>query len=317
MNKINNEEGMKKNQKRNKIMKINNSLTVMTNTEMTENTEISENLSENENENFNFIDVGVSKGKNNFLNLGNKIIISPENSKKNEKFISEKNEINKKARERSRDKGSGGSRSGILLIRNEEREKLNFFDISPSTIPSLSRPAIALKKRNLEENGYLKINSIEIKPKFNFEKIDDSVDMIEIAKNKKKRKMEMLSRRESNIIYRVQLIQNEIIKNINIRKQLYYYGNKAITGDKKRLSKLDKNGISKETKRRINEITKENEKLKKKLNETYLKFREKKDFSDFGIYKNFFFFVGDFSDAFWNEVKKIIKRYVTFSTYAV
>ena len=50
-----------------------------------------------------------------------------------------------------------------------------------------------------------------------------------------------------------------------------------------------------------------NEKLIKKRYEIYLKYQQKSDFSDFGIYKNFFFLVGDISDSFWKEVGKIIK----------
>lgn len=180
----------------------------------------------------------------------------------------------------------------------------NFFDRNTGTIPSLSRPARALgRSATTNENEFLKINSLVIRP-------------TKIEKKRKNKKTEILSRRQSNIIYRVQIIQNEIINNIKQRKQLYYYGNKNIEMNSK-LSILDKNSITKETKRKINNLLEINESLKNQRYECYLKYQQKNDFSDFGFYKNFFFFVGDFSDAFWNEVRLIIKSGDEKPDYAV
>ena len=180
----------------------------------------------------------------------------------------------------------------------------NFFDRNTGTIPSLSRPARALgRSAKTNESEFLKINSLVIRP-------------TKIEKKRKNKKTEILSRRQSNIIYRVQIIQNEIINNIKQRKQLYYYGNKNIEMNSK-LSILDKNSITKETKRKINNLLEINESLKNQRYECYLKYQQKNDFSDFGFYKNFFFFVGDFSDAFWNEVRLIIKSGDEKPDYAV
>ena len=126
----------------------------------------------------------------------------------------------------------------------------------------------------------------------------------------------MLTRRQSNIVYRVQIIQNEIIKNFNLRKQLYYFGNKNVEMNGN-ISQMDKNSVTKETKRKIRALQEANEQLKRKRYEIYLKYNQKSDFSDFGIYKNFFFFIGDFSDAFWMEVRKIVKSGNEKPDYAV
>lgn len=187
-------------------------------------------------------------------------------------------------------------------------EKVNVFDRTPGTIPSLSRPAIALKTPSKEDdNEFLRINSIVIKPEF-LEK--------RIKAKKASKKVEMLTRRQSNIVYRVQIIQNEIIKNFNQRKQLYYFGNKNVEMNGN-ISQMDKNSVTKETKRKIRALQDANEQLQKKRYEIYLKYSQKSDFSDFGIYKNFFFFVGDFSDSFWMEVGKIIKSGNEKPDYAV
>ena len=121
-------------------------------------------------------------------------------------------------------------------------ERVNVFDMTPTTIPSLSRPAMALKVRGKENNDeFLRINSIVIRPEFLEKKL----------KNKKNlKKIEMLTRRQSNIVYRVQIIQNEIIKNFNLRKQLYYFGNKNVEMNGN-ISQMDKNSVTKETKRKI------------------------------------------------------------------
>ena len=186
-------------------------------------------------------------------------------------------------------------------------EVLNIFDRNTGSIPSLSRPARALgRSATTNENEFLKINSLVIRP----------IKSTKIEKKRKTKKTEILSRRQSNIIYRVQIIQNEIINNIKQRKQLYYYGNKNVEMNGK-LSILDKNSITKETKRKINNLLKINESLKKQRYECYLKYQQKNDFSDFGFYKNFFFFVGDFSDAFWNEVRLIIKSGDEKPDYAI
>lgn len=208
-------------------------------------------------------------------------------------------------------------------------ENLNIFDTLPSTIPSLSRPAIALKTRksknksnknnggawysnNVDRNSindddeddddqFLKVNSIAIRPR--------SVTMNEALKKERKKSSDMnqmLTRRQSNIVYRVQCIQNEIIRNLNTKRQLYYFGNKNVDMNSN-LSLFDKNNITKENKRKIRKIDESNEKLIKIRYEIYLKYQQKSDFSDFGIYKNFFFLVGDISDSFWKEVGKIIK----------
>ena len=208
-------------------------------------------------------------------------------------------------------------------------ENLNIFDTLPSTIPSLSRPAIALKTRksknksnknsggawysnNVDRNSindddeddddqFLKVNSIAIRPR--------SVTMSQALKKERKKSSDMnqmLTRRQSNIVYRVQCIQNEIIRNLNTKRQLYYFGNKNVDMNSN-LSLFDKNNITKENKRKIRNIDESNEKLIKKRYEIYLKYQQKSDFSDFGIYKNFFFLVGDISDSFWKEVGKIIK----------
>ena len=185
----------------------------------------------------------------------------------------------------------------------------NFFDRNTGTIPSLSRPARALgRSATTNENEFLKINSLIIRP--------TKLSKIEKKLKNKNKKVDILSRRQSNIIYRVQIIQNEIINNIKQRKQLYYYGNKNVQMNSN-LSILDKNSITKETKRKISNLLKINETLKKKRYECYLKYQQKMDFSDFGYYKNFFFFVGDFSDAFWNEVRLIIKSGDEKPDYAV
>lgn len=187
-------------------------------------------------------------------------------------------------------------------------ERVNVFDMTPTTIPSLSRPAMALKVRGKENNDeFLRINSIVIRPEFLEKKL----------KNKKNlKKIEMLTRRQSNIVYRVQIIQNEIIKNFNLRKQLYYFGNKNVEMNGN-ISQMDKNSVTKETKRKIRALQDANEQLKRKRYEIYLKYNQKSDFSDFGIYKNFFFFIGDFSDAFWMEVRKIVKSGNEKPDYAV
>ena len=311
-------------QKRNRIRKLNkilpSALRIGEKEEKIEEKQIKEFL------NSNIVDTEKNeKNGNSFDNLKNKFIIPSsifKTKNKKNRNITFQNTENKKNKIIEIDDED--------IIREKNREKINVFDTSPVTIPSLSRPAIALKKKNNENIEYLKINSIEIKPKsLNFDNENDNdneneiiyfPNEIEIKKTiarEKRRKNEMLSRRQSSIIFRVQIIQNEIINNLNLRKQLYYYGNKAINMNDMKLSQLDKNSITKETKRRINELSKINEILKRKRYECYFNFNSKFDFSDFGYYRNFFFFVGDFSDAFWNEVKKIIKSGDEKPDYAI
>ena len=306
----------------NKVLDSNNENNMNTNNIINSNLNGNRNDLLNENNNKN-------KG-NNLNNLKNKIIISSSVlTKKNKKIMNKNTKFISNTEYDDEDK-----------INERNGEKVNFFDSSPSTIPSLSRPAVAMKKRNNDNNEFLTINSIEIKPKiFNNDnnnnnnnnnnsnnisnENDDDYNFpndIEIEKTRireKLRKSEMLTRRQSSIIFRVQIIQNEIINNINMRKQLYYYGNKDVDMNDIKLSQLDKKSITKETKRRINELTKINEILIRKRFDCYYNFNSKLDFSDFGLYRNFYFLIGDFSDAFWNEVKKIIKSGDEKPDYAI